>query len=57
MDRPSTPEDQVIHNVDLLCPWAPIKRYIQCEGCRLVMQGRGGENQLAHIGPGGCISE
>lgn len=27
----------------------------QCEGCLLLEQGLGGENQLAHMFPGGCL--
>jgi len=27
----------------------------QCEGCLLLEQGLGGENQLAHMSPGGCL--
>lgn len=29
----------------------------QCEGCLLLENGMGGENQLAHMFPGGCLYE
>lgn len=29
----------------------------QCEGCYLLNRGLGGENQLAHMNPGGCLYE
>ena len=28
---------------------------MSCEGCQLLDQGIGGENQLAHMNPGGCL--
>lgn len=29
----------------------------KCEGCILLENGQGGENQLAHMFPGGCLYE
>ena len=29
----------------------------KCEGCQLLERGQGGENQLAHMFPGGCLYE
>ena len=37
------------------CPDAPKKKSKKCEGCRLLLQGRGGENQEMHMGPSGCL--
>ena len=40
---------------ELKCPSAPIKEHIKCDGCRMFLQGIGGENQAAHMGWNGCI--
>jgi hypothetical protein len=29
----------------------------ECEGCYLLNRGMGGENQMAHMNPGGCLYE
>lgn len=29
--------------------------HLTCEGCRMLNAGLGGENQLAHMEPGGCL--
>tara|TARA_B100001094_G_scaffold331530_1_gene400197 strand:+ start:2443 stop:2676 length:234 start_codon:yes stop_codon:yes gene_type:complete len=40
-----------------VCPGAP-KKMIKCAGCRVMIEcGTGGENQQAHMGPGGCLEE
>ena len=47
----SSPRDEPV------CPGAP-KKMIKCEGCRIMLEyGTGGENQQAHMGPGGCLEQ
>ena len=40
---------------ELICPDAPIKNKIDCDGCRLFLHCNGGENQAAHMNDYGCI--
>ena len=42
---------------DLQCPGAPKKPGVQCEGCNLLYQSLGGENQQAHMGINGCFGD
>ena len=42
---------------ELVCPGAPKKKRILCEGCRMLYSGKGGENQEAHMGVNGCLAD
>ena len=54
--NPQTPPPSP-RQLEKVCPDAPKKKKVNCFGCRMLLQGLGGENQEMHIGANGCLGD